>query len=445
MRVIASIVTSAATIIVGLYIYSHQNVYSDEESKKTPENVKYHDVACPNGTSDTGFSIHNKVVCEISNIIVNDLELTSDKLWKLKGEVQIGGDNNYQANLIIQAGTTIFGASEKDFLVINRGSKIIAKGSVDKPIIFTSEKDVKSQRVHSGDWGGVVIAGNAPVNSGNLDEEFEFSKRHIRFGGNNTEDDSGILNYVVIKYAGAEVAKDKELNGLSLGGVGSGTLIDYIEVYKGKDDGIEIWGGTVNMKHVLLIGNRDDSLDTDLGYNGKIQYLYAEKLAVEASQSGNGLESDNNVNNYSAKPTTQPTLANFELLGSFGSEYGILLRHGSGYNLINGVVSSFDKAQISIQDAQTLKNDKILFQSIALYSTMEDGNSFYGKNGISRDDIYKIFTNSKSCVLDAYKTKATIITGEQNTTDKFFDKAPFVGAYEEGKDWRFGWSVGAFK
>lgn len=442
MKIIVSIISSAAVIMTGLYVYSKQNVYSDEKTKIIPKNVAYHDTVCPNGTSDAGYSIQNKVVCEISNVIVNDLHLTSDKFWKIKGEVQIGLDNNYQTNLLIDEGTTIFGDDDKDFMVVNRGSKIVARGSQQKPIIFTSEKDIKNQKPESGDWGGLVLAGNAPINTGNLDEEFEFSKKHIRFGGNNAEDNSGMLKYVVIKYAGAEVAHDKELNGLSLGGVGSGTVIDYVEVYKGKDDGIEIWGGTVNMKHILLVGNRDDSLDTDLGYNGKIQYLYAEKLSLEASQSGNGIESDNNVQNFAATPTTEPILANFELLGSFGSEYGILLRHGSGYRLINGIVSSFDKAQLSIQDAQTLKNQKISFQSIALGSSLKDGDTFYGKNGVSSNEIKDIFMNSKSCAVDSYKTNASIVKETQE--NQFFDKAPFVGAYEKGKDWRFGWSVGSF-
>lgn len=438
MKKKASIVATILGVSASIYLLGSQTLFGGHEVEPAAQSIKYYDTKCPIGTSDAGYSIKNKPVCEISNIITNDLHLTNDNYWRINGEVQIGGDNNYQSNIIIDKGSVLFGSSSMDFMVVNRGSKIIAKGTKEQPIIFTSDKDIKDQHPKSGDWGGLVIAGNAHINSGNFDEEFEFSKRKIRFGGNIEDDDSGILKYVVIKYAGAQVAKDKELNGLSLGGVGSGTMINYLEVYQGKDDGIELWGGSVNMKHILLIGNRDDSLDTDMGYNGFIQYLYAEKYSIEASETGSGIESDNNEHSYAAEPITNPTLVNFELLGSGGSKYGIVIRRGSGYTLVNGIVSGFDRAQLVINDSQTLANNSLFFQSVAIDAVEADGDVYFAKDGVSEADVTKLFLKGKYCLTNANNTTPSLLN------NPFFDKTDFVGAYNPNKDWRFGWSVGVY-
>jgi len=310
----------------------------------------------------------------------------------------------------------------------------MAKGEAKNPIVFTSEKDIKNEKAESGDWGGLVIAGNAPINSG-VDDVFEFSRQNVRFGGSNPEDNSGVLNYVVIKYAGDEVMPQKELNGLSLGGVGRGTNIDYVEVYQGKDDGIELWGGNVNMKHILLIGNRDDSLDTDLGYTGKIQYLYAEKFATEATQMGNGIESDNNPNDRNAKPTTHPTLANFEFVGSAKSKYGVLIRKGSSYTLANGKVSVFEKAQFSLQDEETFNND-ILVKSVYLDAPKDSKELFYGRGEELKMTANVYYKDGSSTIGKTYP-KYTDMSG-----DTFFEDSQFIGAYEATNDWRKGWSVG---
>ncbi|MBN2894510.1 MAG: hypothetical protein JXK05_01275 [Campylobacterales bacterium] len=437
MKTIGSILIGVLSIAGAYYLYDSRTAQADIEQKQTQ--VTYHQTLCPSGTSDAGYSIHNKPVCELSNIITNDLHLSADRYWQLRGEVLVGGDNSYQSTLSIEPGATIFGTGGGDFLVINRGSKILARGTQIAPIVFTSESELKGLKPNPGDWGGLVIAGNAPINTGTLDQPFEFSGRNIRFGGDNPEDDSGVLKYVVIKYGGDEVARNKEINGLSLGGVGRGTLIDYVEVYKGKDDGIEVWGGTVNMKHVVLIGNRDDALDTDLGYQGNIQYLYAETLSLSASQSGNGIESDNNVDNHAAAPRTRPTLANFTLVGAYGSDNGILLRSGSGFSLINGVIMNFERAQLAIRDRATLDADAIFFQSVALGSGEEEGNLYGARDGIEKEEVKKRFESGKLCSVDAFDTTPSSL---QNSQGGFFDEAAFVGSHRKEQDWRSGWTVG---
>lgn len=426
--------------IGGYFIYATRTAQADSAKATTSQTLEHLNAECPVGTTSPGLVINGKPVCELEGIITRDLKLNAKRYWRIRGEVQIGEDNAQSAVLHIVAGTHLFGKGDGDFLVINRGSKIMAEGSAYKPIVFTSENDLKNSHPVSGEWGGVVIAGNAPINSGNLDEAFEFSHRQIRFGGGNPHDDSGLLNYVIIKYAGDEVLPQKELNGLSLGGVGDRTVIDYVEVYKGKDDGIEVWGGTVNMKHILLLGNRDDSFDTDMGYHGNIQYLYAEKFRLEAGQYGNGLEADNLKADMTATPVSHPILANFELVGSSGSNYGILLRRGTGYTLINGAVTGFAKAQLAIHDAATLTNREIAFASVALDAVEEDGDLYESKVGVSEAEVKSLFVSSALCKTGAIQTTPSDVRSV--TGNPFFDKAAFVGSHAENDDWRTGWSYG---
>lgn len=392
---------------------------------------------CPGFAKYTGH-IGGKDVCKLSGIYTDTLTLTKDKLWALEDEVIIGGDNRNQAALHIQAGTHIFGQSGDDYLFISRGSKLFAEGNKDAPIVFTSKKDVMglASKHHRGEWGGIVIAGNAPTNAGS-EEAFEFALSGGKFGGNDPHDDSGKLTYVLIKYAGNEVGMDRELNGLSLGGVGDKTLIDYVEVYNNYDDGIELWGGTVNLKHLVLIGNGDDNIDTDHGYRGNMQYVYI-KQTTTTSRNPRGIEADNLDSDFSASPVARPAIANFEMHGSSDSHEGILLRRGSGANLINGSVQGFNQC-FGVRDRASAKKGNIELQSIVLNGCKEKVFAFKRATGVSEEKVTSIFMQSGTNQIDS-------ITQAQNvlalTDNSFFDEAPFIGAYERDHDWRQGWSVG---
>jgi len=381
--------------------------------------------------------LRGKDVCRLSGLYTQDIILSSDKIWSLKGEVIIGGDNIHPSTINIQSGTTIMGEKGADYLLISRGSKIFAIGSKFEPIIFTSKKDVMgvSSKNHRGEWGGIVIAGNAPTNI-NKEDSFEFILSESKFGGVDDHDNSGVLNYVVIKYAGHEVAADKELNGLSLGGVGDGTTIDYLEVYNNYDDGIEIWGGSVNLKHIVLIGNGDDNLDTDHGYRGKIQYLYVKQTQT-TSRNPRGIEADNLSEDFYATPIAYPIIANFELHGTSTSHEAILLRRGSGAQFINGKVSNFTSC-LGIRDRASIQNSDIRFDSVAL-SNCQDIYSFKRSTGVHKTDIEKIFHKGTNNKINEVTKAVNVITF---TKDTFFDEALFIGAYEKNKDWREEWTVG---
>ncbi len=377
-------------------------------------------------------------VCKLSGVYTKNITLTKDKLWALEDEVIIGGDNSNQATLKIEAGTTIFGQSGDDYLFISRGSKILAEGTKEEPIVFTSKKDVLglASKHHKGEWGGVVIAGNAPTNVDGL-ERFEFALTGGEFGGNDPHDNSGVLKYVLIKYAGNEVGMDKELNGLSLGGVGDKTQIDYVEVYNNFDDGIELWGGTVNLTHIVLIGNGDDNIDTDHGYQGKMQYVYI-KQTTTTSRNARGIEADNLSSNFLATPIAKPIIANFEMHGSKDSHEGILLRKGSGATLINGYVKGFNKC-FGIRDRASAKKGNIELQSISLNNCLEETFAVKRATGVSLEKIKDIFMQSDSNTIDTITQAQDVRALTQNT---FFDTALFVGAYTPDDDWRQGWSVG---
>ncbi len=379
-----------------------------------------------------------KDVCKLSGVYTQDIHLSHDKLWALEDEVIIGGDNANQASLHIDAGTTIFGQSGDDYLFISRGSKIIAKGDKEHPIVFTSKKDVLglASKHHKGEWGGLVIAGNAPTNVDGT-ERFEFALSGGEFGGKDPHDNSGILTYVLIKYAGNEVGLDKELNGLSLGGVGDKTLIDYVEVYNNFDDGIELWGGTVNLKHIVLIGNGDDNIDTDHGYQGNMQYVYV-KQTTTTSRNPRGIEADNLSGNFLASPVARPVIANFEMHGSEHSHEGILLRRGSGAHLINGYVKGFNQC-LGIRDRASAKRGNIEFESVTLNNCVEETFSVKRATGVSLEKIEEIFTQNSSNTINTITQAQDVRELTHNT---FFDPARFVGAYTPENDWRQGWSVG---
>ena len=227
------------------------------------------------------------------------------------------------ATLTIEAGSVIKGISVASgeraaSLIIEPGAKIIAEGTVDKPIVFTSDKE-PGKRV-TGDWGGLIICGNARVNRTNQPTIEGGPGTHY---GNTTSDEfngesSGKLKYVRIEFAGYPLEPDKEINGLTFGGVGSGTEVEFVQVSYSNDDSYEWFGGTVNAKHLIAYKGWDDDFDTDYGYTGKLQFLLSvrDKDIADTSDS-NGFESDNDGDGSTNTPFTKPVFSNVTLIGPF--------------------------------------------------------------------------------------------------------------------------------
>lgn len=255
-------------------------------------------------------------------------------VWELAGVVRVPSG----VTLTIQPGTVIIGSDNKpSCLVVSKGGKLIAEGTATNPIIFTSNRMVDGKAntgkdaPEPGDFGGVVLLGNAVINQGSafiegLPETPEFS-----YGGNNNADNSGSLQYVRIEYAGYQLAPNVEINGLTCGGVGSGTTLSHIQVSWGLDDSFEFFGGCVDADHLISYAHDDDGFDFDFGYTGTIEYgldlanpasTHAGIVNGVGTTDSNGIELDNDAAGSSLTPITRPTLRNVTIIGTATTDSG---------------------------------------------------------------------------------------------------------------------------
>ena len=228
--------------------------------------------------------------------------------YTLRGWVYIANGSE----LTIEPGTVIRGDKKtKAALIVERGGKLWARGTANAPIVFTSAAEKGNRK--PGDWGGLIICGQAPHNAGEAQIEGGPRTKH---GGNNPADNSGALSYVRIEFAGYPFQTDKEINGLTLGSVGSGTQLDHIQVSYSNDDSFEWFGGTVNAKYLVAYKGWDDDFDTDNGFNGNVQYglVVRDGHIADGSQS-NGFESDNDASGSTASPFTTATFSNITFIG----------------------------------------------------------------------------------------------------------------------------------
>ena len=244
---------------------------------------------------------------------------SKDKEYVLEGLVFV---NDGQI-LTIEPGTVIrfrVGQAENaSALIVARGGKIIANGTPDEPIIFTVEGDDLDGSIDKnvrGLWGGLIILGNAPINLGEGEASIEgipLAEPRGIYGGINENDDSGVLKYVSIRHGGTNIGEGNEINGLTLGGVGSETDIDYVEVIANADDGVEIFGGTANLKHMVVSGCEDDAFDYDLGWSGNGQFW----LGLQNGLVGDNLiEAGGGVDPVYGLPHSLPNIFNVTMIGN---------------------------------------------------------------------------------------------------------------------------------
>lgn len=316
----------------------------------------------------------------LSGKITSNTTLKANKIYKLRGLVYVTNG----ATLTIEPGTKIVGEADKNgALIITRGSKIMAEGTAANPIIFTSEKPSPKR----GDWAGVVILGNAPTNSsfggangvGEIEGGINNSEGLGLYGGTNAADNSGVLKYVRIEYAGYAFLPDKEINGLTFGGVGNGTTVDYVEVAYANDDSFEWFGGTVNCSHLISYKGLDDDFDTDNGYSGKVQFGIAVRDSQVADVSGsNAFESDNDANGSTLTPQTSATFSNMTIIGPINSanpgsinalfQNALQIRRNSSISVFNSVFTGFpvglfiDATKGSPTDSNIV-GDKLFFEN----------------------------------------------------------------------------------
>jgi hypothetical protein len=424
----------------------------------------------------------------VSGDITANTTWTADKIYLLKGNVFVTGN----VTLTIQPGTIIKGdKATKGALIITRGSKIDATGTVDKPIVFTSNATAGGRA--QGDWGGVILLGKAPNNGGAsiAIEGISDATDKGKHGGTDAADNSGTMKYVRIEYAGIPLSPDNEINGLTFGSVGSGTTIEYVEVYRSGDDAFEWFGGSVNCKHLIAIDTWDDDFDTDNGFSGKIQFGLAQRLAATADVSGsNGFESDNNALGTNVVPQTSAVFSNMTILGprevaqsgpsiNANFQHGAQIRRNSSISILNSVIVGYTEGVFyddglpagPENSSSNLIAGRSVFANNIIAASNSKNNQIKASNATTLATIATLLTANNTFLpdvfaaaiyTDPYKFSADIAAGARTgipnflqvatspaltgavytnakVTDTFFEKVAYKGAFGT-TDWTTGWA-----
>jgi hypothetical protein len=295
----------------------------------------------------------------ITGIINKSYYLPKGK-YTLKGYVYVTDGNT----MTIAPGSVIVSdITEKGALIIERGAKLIADGRANDPIVFTSGKAIGQRQ--PGDWGGIILLGKAPTNRPLDPAPVIEGGVGRKYGGTDPNDDSGILRFVRIEFAGIAAEPGSEINGLTLGGVGSGTIIENVQVSFGNDDAFEFFGGTVNCKNLIAFATADDDFDFDFGYVGRIQYGIACRKPdfVDAGDAGNGIECDNDGTGSNATPITRPQLSNFTFVGpnnatgtAANHNFGNRWRRATQFVLRNSIMIGWQKGGFSMESDATIRS-----------------------------------------------------------------------------------------
>lgn len=328
-----------------------------------------------------------------------NVTLTANKDYYLIGFVRVGpvptagqtpqnDDGRTEGVLTIEPGTVVFGDQlTKGTLVIQRGGKIIAAGTRDMPIVFTSVKPAGERT--PGDWGGIVLAGRAKNNEGpSVQLEGGYAAWH---GGTDDNDNSGVLKYVRIEWAGIPINPNEEVNTLTMGSVGRGTVVEYVQASFGLDDQFEWFGGTVDGRYLIAYRGLDDDFDVDLGHSGNIQFGIGIRDAKDADQSGsNGFEVDNNGSGELREPFTSSVFSNITIIGpkklretSISAEYqhAAQLRRSSKLKIYNSIIAGYPMGiyidgNTTIQGAEA---DELQLRNVFLAGVRGWGGNGFGK------------------------------------------------------------------
>lgn len=373
------------------------------------------------------------------------------------------------ATLTIPAGTILKSdITQKGALIIERGAKIEANGTASNPIVFTSGKAAGSRL--RGDWGGVILLGNAPTNRPLSPAPLIEGGVDRRYGGTTANDNSGTMRYVRIEFAGIAAEPGSEINGLTLGGVGSGTTLEYIQVSYGNDDAYEFFGGTVNAKNLVSYATSDDDYDFDFGFSGKIQFAVAQRRPeIGDTDAGNGVESDNDGSGTSALPYTRPQLSNFTWIGSNGApntqaneNFGNRWRRATRFSVRNSIIMGWPKAGFSMESALTgtaFNNDSSEFRNNLVHALLDAYKVDASAGGVITAAQVKTkaetnggitYTNAADIMLTAPfnvdapnylpMTGSPALTGANFTgADAFFTAVAYRGAFGT-TNWLTGWA-----
>ena len=418
---LAAVLAIAAVIIVGMYVL----IGRDDPQSLEAEPANRDETEVSASPSNIAQGTYEQVPASIDEATT----LQAGRTYLLDGLVFVEPGNR----LAIEPGVTVLGGPGSA-LVITRGATIHARGTRRRPIVFTSANHEGSR--DSGDWGGVVLLGNAPINSGEGSIEGVPAGDHrALFGGNEPDSNCGVLEYVRVEFAGFTIGTDDELNGLTLGGCGSATYVRHVQVHRAHDDGIEIFGGTVDLKFVLVTHARDDSIDWDLGWTGRGQFLIVQK---HPEMGDAGFEGDNSKDNPAAIPVSRPRLYNVTMVGFHNvnaNHRAMLIRRGSGGEFRNFLIAGFPIATIQLQGVLTserVASGMLGFGSIAI---VEDTPGVLPDSTPATEEIgfnaqHHWFEDAPDIIRDS--TEPLPASAWDLNQPSFIPIAPFIGA---GSDW----------
>jgi hypothetical protein len=401
--------------------------------------------------------------CQLPQTILGGLLVPrrDGTVYAITGRTDVGADqggdvNNPRTNfergvLTIEAGVTLYGSAGLDYIVVNRGSQLNVQGAATAPVVMTSRQSVEGNtNVDSiGQWGGLVILGRAPISNcpgtvtpGTAACEAQVEGTNAFYGGNGSADNSGSMRYLRLMHSGFQILPNNELNGITLAGVGSGTIFEYVQVHNSSDDGIEWFGGTVNGRYLVLTGNDDDSLDTDVGFSGALQF----GIVVQRANGGD------RMNEFSAStrtPASNPKVANFTYVGRAGGGSGIVMNSGTNSRFFNVIVtrpaggSGAGTACLDVDDATTTGSfDSVFFSCPTAFDDDANGAAAALFNAGTNNTANGASTLTATFVNGANET-AVAAFANLPSISSFFTQVSYVGGVRDANDtWWQGWTCG---
>jgi len=403
------------------------------------------------------------------------LEKFPGLLYSINGRVDVGLDRGAAPTadaavvLTVRPGVVLYGVTGTSWLVVNRGNRISAVGTATSPIVFTSRDNVLglSNDSSQGQWGGVVLLGRAPITDCTVapaatpgtvacERQTEGSVDPAYFGGATPADNSGTMDYVQIRYSGYVLSGNSELQSLTLGGVGSGTTIGHFHSHNSSDDGFEIFGGRPSLRHVVVTGADDDTVDVDTGFQGTIQYVLAVQKTSGNADSMIELDSANALEDNT--PRTHLKLANFTFIHrnpATANNAAMLFRGKADSSLVNGVVVSpmaclrLNGTNILTADAPNQKLGPPVFQSVVM--SCGGASPFVGSGGVTTQQVADVFAagaNNNAAFTSTLAStfingagETAVVATNPTTIDAAFTATTYVGAVQNATDtWYAGWT-----
>lgn len=461
----------------------------DEDSGNPVDPLEPQDIVSPYDT--TGQQINGKPVIVVKEtnakegiaiitdgVADNEITWTSDYTYVMQGRVFV----NAGQTLTIEPGTVVRGAASTDpnnasVLIVARDGKLIADGTADEPIIFTSEEDDITSTSDlpglRGLWGGVIVLGRAPTNNaGDVNiEGIPTTETRGAYGGSDPADDSGIIRYVSIRHGGTAIGANNEINGLTMGAVGNGTVVDYVEVFNNEDDGFEWFGGTVDAKHLVASFVGDDAFDMDQGYSGRGQFFFTVQVVDPAGHGGelDGASGDNGAQGEASTPYATPVVYNATFIGSgmTGGTGGQALAMFDNFagSFYNSIFTDFPAQAVSIEDSESEPQDsRVRFEEGTLkienniFFGFGAGNTFraiVGNDGEFGDAV-ATYLEAQNRLIDPQlggiareaagldpvpAAGSPAATGAAAVPGGFYDNVSYIGAFEPGgANWAEGWT-----